>query len=48
MKRIATVVSLAFAATLLSAAPSQAAGVCLTYDVNVNGQGQSGSTCIPG
>lgn len=48
MKRIAAVLTLAFAATLLSAAPSQAASLCLSYDVSVNGQGQAQSICLPG
>jgi uncharacterized low-complexity protein len=48
MKRIATVVALAFAALSLGAvAPAQAASACLTYDVSINGQGQAGTICLP-
>jgi hypothetical protein len=48
MKRIVTVVTLAFAATLLgAAAPAQAASICLTYDLSVNGEGQAGTVCLP-
>lgn len=48
MKRIAAVVTLAVAATLLgSVAPAQAASVCLTYDLSLNGQGQAGTVCLP-
>lgn len=49
MKRIAAVFALALAASLVAAAPAQAdPRVCLTYDINVNGQGQAGSQCLPG
>ena len=49
MKRIAAVFVLTTAAGLLAAAPAQAnPSICLTYDVNVNGQGQAGSQCLPG
>lgn len=49
MKRIAAVFALATAAGLLVAAPAQAEpSICLTYDVNINGQGQAGSQCLPG
>ena len=48
MKRIAAVLSLAAAATLLTLAPAQAdPSLCLTYDINVNGQGQAGTQCLP-
>jgi hypothetical protein len=48
MKRIAAVISLAAAASLLTLAPAQAdPSLCLTYDVDVNGQGQAGTQCLP-
>ena len=51
MKRIAAVIALATAATAVSAVaatPAQAASVCISYDISVNGQGQAGSHCLPG
>ena len=50
VKRLATVAVLATVTALagLVASPAQAASVCLTYDVSVNGQGQADSLCLPG
>ncbi len=48
MKRIAAVISLAAAASLFTFAPAQAdPSLCLTYDININGQGQAGTQCLP-
>jgi len=48
MKRLAAALVLAAAGSLLALAPAQAdPSVCLTYDVNVNGQGQAGTQCLP-
>jgi len=48
MKRIAAVLALAFAGTLLTLAPAQAdPSLCLTYDVSIAGQGQAGTQCLP-
>ncbi len=53
MKRIAAVIALAAAGTVLVAAPANAdPSVCGSYDVSVSingqGQGQAGSQCLPG
>ena len=49
MKRIAALVVLTAAASLVSLAPAQAApSVCFTYDISINGQGQAGTQCVPG
>ena len=49
MKRIAAAFALATTASLIAVAPAQAdPSVCLTYDVNINGQAQAGSQCLPG
>jgi hypothetical protein len=50
VKRLAAVAVLATVTTLagLVATPAQAASLCLTYDVRVNGQGQTDSLCLPG
>jgi hypothetical protein len=48
MKRIVSVFALAAAASLLTVAPAQATpSLCLTYDIDINGQGQAGSQCLP-
>ena len=50
MKRLVAVVTVGAAAALagLVAAPAQAAGVCLSYDISINGQGQAQTVCLPG
>jgi hypothetical protein len=50
VKRLVAVVALATAAGLagLVGSPAQAASVCVDYDININGQGQAGSQCLPG
>ena len=50
MKRLAAVVAVAAVASLsgLVAAPASAASICVDYDISINGQGQAGSTCLPG
>ena len=48
MKRLAAALALAAAGTLLTFAPAQAdPGLCLTYDISINGQGQAGTQCLP-
>ncbi|GAB3772949.1 hypothetical protein FB382_002739 [Nocardioides ginsengisegetis] len=48
MKRIAALVVLTAAASLVSLAPAQAdPSVCFTYNISVNGQGQAGTQCLP-
>jgi hypothetical protein len=50
VKRFASVVAVAAVAALsgVFAAPANAASVCINYDISINGQGQSGSQCLPG
>jgi hypothetical protein len=51
VKRFVAVLTLAGAATvggLATAGTAQAdPSLCLTYDINVNGQGQAGTQCLP-
>lgn len=49
MKRLVAVAGLtaaAFASSVVLASPSSAA-VCLSYDININGQGQAQQICLP-
>lgn len=48
MKRFAAVASIATVVTLsgLVAAPANAASLCISYDININGQGQAGTQCL--
>jgi hypothetical protein len=50
VKRFVAVVTLAAAASMagLVGSSAQAASVCIDYDININGQGQAGSQCLPG
>ena len=49
MKRVLAAGVLAVAATLLAVAPASAAPVaCLDVSIDVNGQGQAQSICLPG
>jgi len=50
VKRFVAVASVATVVTLsgLVAAPANAAGLCISYDININGQGQAGTQCLPG
>ncbi|MGN6130211.1 MAG: hypothetical protein ACTHOK_07705 [Nocardioidaceae bacterium] len=50
MKRLVAtlaVIGAAGFATLATAGTAQADGLCLSYDIHVNGQGQSGTQCLP-
>jgi hypothetical protein len=50
VKRFAAVLALAAISSMASAAvagPAQAAELCVSYDINVNGQGQAGTQCLP-
>ena len=51
MKRLVAVLTLAGAATLGGVATAGTAqadpSLCLTYNIDINGQGQAGSQCLP-
>ena len=50
MKRLVVALAVIGAAgftTLATAGTAQADGLCLSYDISVNGQGPSGSQCLP-
>jgi hypothetical protein len=51
VKRFVALVTLTAAASMvgLLGSPAQAdPSICIQYDININGQGQAGSQCLPG
>ena len=51
MKRLLAVTLLApvlaVGASVASAGSASAAGLCITYDININGTAQAGTQCLP-